>query len=104
LRRPGSGPLRRGGLRLKRATSLDLADAALILFSTVGATGAVRLTGFVLLGDFAKTIRLAPADIWTLSAEDGVFVVIGGICLLWVSCQGIWQGFKNLMPAADIER
>ena len=87
------------GFRLKRSGSLDLADAALILFSMVGATGAVRLTGFVLLGDFARTIKWAPADVWSLTADDGVFVVIGGMCLLWVSCQGIWQGFRNLKPA-----
>lgn len=84
------------GLHQRKVKSLDLADAGLILLSTVGATGAIRLAGFVLLGDFAVAIKNVPEDMWSLTADDGVFVVIGGMCLLWVSLQGIGQGFKTL--------
>lgn len=87
------------GLYRKKASALDLADATLILFSTVGATGAVRLWGFVAFDQLEKVVATAPTGMWSLTGEDGVFIVIGGMGLFWVSLLGICQGFINLAKA-----
>ena len=33
---------------------------------------------------------------WSLSSEDSVFIVIGGIALAWASIQAIWESFARV--------
>lgn len=75
----------------------DLGTAVNLLFTTVGATGAVRLLGFVFTDQFAAMARTVPsASVWGLSAEDAVFIMAGALALGWISCSAIWQGFAKL--------
>ena len=81
--------------RAKRAA--DLATAVNILISTVGAAGALRLIIFAFSDQFAETVAASPhGAVWSLAAEDAVFLVVGGIALGWASCQAVWRGFREL--------
>jgi hypothetical protein len=80
----------------RRAPSLS--SAANIAINSVGLAGSIRLIGCVLTEEFsAAATKFNAASWWSLSAEDAVFVAIGGLALGWVSIQGIWGGFAALV-------
>lgn len=74
-----------------------LAVAVNILFSTVGATGAVRLIGFSLTDQF-KIATKDPGNgvIWNISPDDGIILWAGAAALAWCSVQTVWQAFKKI--------
>jgi hypothetical protein len=74
-----------------------LAVAVNILFSTVGATGAVRLIGFSLTDQF-KVATKDPGNgvIWNISPDDGIILWAGAAALAWCSVQTVWQAFKKI--------
>ena len=85
------------GCALRKKKKPDLAAATNIAISAVGATGAVRLIGSVFTGDFMRVVAASNnGSWWSLSAEDAIFVFVGGLALGWVSCQAIWQGFAEI--------
>jgi hypothetical protein len=75
----------------------ELVDGIVVFVGAVSVLGAIRLIGFVFTEQFAK-IASKPHDgsLWSLSSEDAVFVVIGGIALAWVSVQTIWESFAKI--------
>lgn len=87
---------------LRNSKRPDLGTAINILISSVGAFGAVRIIGFVLLGDLSATVKASDnGGWWSLSVEDALFLMAGGTALGWVSIQTIYQGFSELSAPAD---
>ncbi|HKI03090.1 MAG TPA: hypothetical protein VKK31_14030 [Thermoanaerobaculia bacterium] len=76
----------------------ELVDGIVVFVGAVSVLGAIRLIGFVFTGQFAQ-VTSAPhnGSLWSLSSEDAVFVVIGGIALAWVSVQTIWESFTKVI-------
>lgn len=80
----------------------DLNDGIIVFLAAVSVPGAVRLVGFALTEQFARILAATSADVlWSLSSEDAVFVVIGGITLGWVSVQTIWENFAKLWKTSQ---
>lgn len=89
------------GTALCRKKKPELSQAANLVFSAIGAVGAVRLIGFVFTGNFSAMVKMAATAasvdlMWNISDEDAAFLVIGGIALAWVSIQAIWQAFAEV--------
>lgn len=81
----------------KKDKKPELVDGIVVFVGAVSVLGAVRLAGFVIAGDFAKIASTNhSANIWALSSEDAVFIVIGGLALGWVSIQTIMESFAKL--------
>lgn len=79
--------------------SADLATAINLLFSTAGAVGALRLIVFPFTDHFKTAVKaVADTSIWALSGEDGVFMVVGGLALLWITCHQVWKAIRSLKP------
>ena len=78
----------------------DLGAAINIVISTVGAVGAARLIGFIFTDQFRIIIAMGSASMWSLSAEDAVFLFVGGLALGWVSCQEVLRNFRALNRGA----
>jgi MFS family permease len=73
----------------------SLPRALNVLISTVGATGAIRLAGFVFTDQFVATVHASNHDTWWgVSLEDALFILAGGLALFWVSWQEVWNAFK----------
>lgn len=77
----------------------DLTAAVSILISATGASGAVRLIGFAFTDQFKEVVAGASGTVWGLTAEDSVFLVVGGLSLGWVCCQEILLRFRGLSKA-----
>jgi hypothetical protein len=75
-----------------------------VFIGAASMSGALRLIGFVLTGPFSKLVSQRPDNSWwTLSSEDAVFIVIGGLALGWVSVQTIWDTFGKIRKAPPRE-
>jgi hypothetical protein len=76
----------------------DLAVAVNIMFTTVGTAGGIRLIGFVFTPQFTRLSKeFSEAAWWSLSPEDATFIFVGGLSLIWISCQTIVQIFRDLI-------
>lgn len=85
------------GMAAKKNKRPELVDGIVVFIGAVSVLGAIRLIGFVVTGQFAKIASTHQNDsLWSLSSEDAVFVVIGGIALAWVSIQTIWESFAKV--------
>jgi hypothetical protein len=79
----------------------ELADGIVVFIGAVSVFGALRLVGCALTGQFSKLASLNyDYSLWSLSSEDAVFVVIGGIALAWVSVQTMWESFAKVRKSA----
>ncbi len=75
----------------------ELVDGIVVFVGAVSIAGAVRLIGFVFTEQFTKIASMSHSSSWwSLSLEDAVFLVIGGIALAWVSVQTIWDSFTKV--------
>jgi hypothetical protein len=75
----------------------ELVGGIVVFIGAVGIPGAVRLIGFVFTDQFTNVAALSHSSSWwSLSLEDAVFLVIGGIALAWVSVQTIWESFDKV--------
>jgi hypothetical protein len=74
----------------------DLATGLHIALAAAAIPAAVRLIGFPFTSDFHKLTAAADTSWWSVSGEDGLFIVLGGIAIAWVSVQIIWDGFEKL--------
>jgi hypothetical protein len=81
----------------KKSKRPELVDGIIVFIGAVSVLGAIRLIGFVVTGHFTKIASMQHDDgLWSLSPEDAVFVVIGGVALAWVSVQTIWESFAKI--------
>lgn len=84
-------------LAARRNKKVDLATVVNIFISTIAVQGGIRLVAFALSDQFRKAILSINVDsIWSLTPEDGVFVAVGGLALIWIALQSILQSFVNL--------
>jgi hypothetical protein len=80
-----------------RRKKAELVNGIVVFVGAVSIAGAVRLIGFVFTEQFAKIAATSHSTTWwSLSLEDAVFLVIGGIALAWVSVQTIWESFAKV--------
>jgi thiol:disulfide interchange protein len=81
----------------KNSRKPELVDAIVIFVGTVSLLGAVRLMGFVFTGQFAAVTKATHSEnLWSLSSEDSVLVIIGGVALAWVSVQTVIESFAKI--------
>ena len=80
----------------KNRSQLKLTAAINVLISTVSLSGAVRLTGFAFTNQL-HDMKLVDGTIWSISSEDKVILLAGGLALAWVSVQMIWEQFGQLL-------
>ncbi|MEA3178930.1 MAG: hypothetical protein QOI59_2453 [Gammaproteobacteria bacterium] len=75
----------------------ELADGIAVFVAVVSVLGAIRIIGFALTEQFEKIVLETQGNSWwSLSSEDSVFIVIGGIALAWASIQAIWESFARV--------
>ena len=86
------------GCAAHKKRKAELSTAISIFVAAASLIGAVRLMGFVLFDDLTRVIKAAGESnsLWSISSEDAIFLVIGGLALGWVSIQTVWEGFAKL--------
>lgn len=84
-------------IAIKNKKKPELADAVVVCIGIVSIIGAVRLTGFVFTKQFEVMAKASSHQgMFSLSTDDALLVMIGGIALIWVSVQTVWQSFSKV--------
>lgn len=75
----------------------DLSTAINILISAGGIIVGIRLIGFAVTGQLKLLALPQSESFWTITLDDAPILAIGGLALIWVSLELIWDGFRGLL-------